>query len=83
MVPATLPEVLDFEHVRHDLLRLTITVGVHERNMVALGDHVADGRGPLLNAPKGENAVRKSGAVGSRSVVVESTARRARLGCLP
>jgi len=81
MVPATLPEVLDFEHVRHDLLRLAITVGVHERNMAALCDHVADGREP--RAEGGKRCPEWCCRLPARRRRVDCTKSPFRFGCPP
>ena len=43
-----LPENLNLEHVRDDLLRLAVDVWVHERNVVVARDNVPQGRQPLL-----------------------------------
>lgn len=45
-----LPEHLDLEHVRDDLLRLAVHVRVHERDVVVARDHVAQRGQPLLDA---------------------------------
>ena len=38
-----LAEDLDLEHVRDDLLRLAVDVGMHEGDVVVARDHVAEG----------------------------------------
>ena len=48
--PDRLPEDLDLEHVRDDLLRLAVHVRVHERDVVVARDHVAQRGQPLLDA---------------------------------
>ena len=45
-----LAEDLDLEDVRDDLLRLTINVRVHQRDVVITGDHVTERRESFFDA---------------------------------
>lgn len=48
-----LPEDLDLQHIRDDLLRLAVDVGVHQRDVVVARDDVPEGGQPLLHALDG------------------------------
>lgn len=45
-----LPEDLDAQHVRNDLLRLALDVRVHERDVVVGANHITESGKPLLDA---------------------------------
>jgi hypothetical protein len=50
----SLAEDLDFESVRDDLLRLTVDLGMHERDIVVTRDNVAERGEALLDALEGD-----------------------------